>query len=397
MTDERWPSVDRVLTQAALDRPPQEREAFVRTACADDVALRDEVLSLLAHTASASGFPEAPSDERARLTPGQRLGGYEVRDRIGSGGMGDVYRATDAKLHRDIALKVLPPEASDADRRDRFAREARAIAALSHPGIVTIHSVEEDDGVHFLTMELVEGRTLLEVISPGGLPPPRLLDIAIPLADAIGAAPHPRDHSSRHQAGQRHGDARRAHQGARLRVGETPDTWRIRRCADDDENGQPTREGSIVGTCAYMSPEQAEGREVDHRSDVFSMGVLIYELATGVRPFKGDSTIAVLSSIVKDTPVPVANLRPDLPAGLNRIVSRCLAKDPGRRYQSVLDLRNDLEELKVRPEHRNCDCSFAVVSVHVVSTVLLIAAGRDRPHPVSRCGLSRCGSIPLPP
>ncbi len=345
MTDERWPSVDRVL-QAALDRPPQEREAFVRTACADDVVLRDEVLSLLAHTASAGGFLEAPSDERAQLSPGQRLGGYEVRERIGSGGMGDVYRATDAKLHRDIALKVLPPEASDADRRDRFAREARAIAALNHPGIVTIHSVEEDDGVHFLTMELVEGRTLAEAISPGGLPLPRLLDIAIPLADAIGAA---------HTRGIVHRDIKPANvmvtREGRIKVLDfglaklrTPDGHSV--APTTIEHGQPTREGSIVGTCAYMSPEQAEGREVDHRSDVFSLGVLIYELATGVRPFKGDSTIAVLSSIVKDTPVPIANLRPDLPAGLSRIVSRCLAKEPGRRYQSVLDLRNDLEELQ---------------------------------------------------
>jgi hypothetical protein len=222
MTDQRWPSVDRLL-QAALDRPPQEREAFVRTACAGDVVLRDEVLSLLAHTASAGAFLEAPSGERALLTPGQQLGGYEVRERIGSGGMGDVYRAKDAKLHREIALKVLPSEASDGDRRDRFAREARAIAALNHPGIVTIHSVEEDAGVHFLTMELVEGRTLAEAITPGGLPLSRLLDIAIPLADAIGARAHPRHHP-RGIAGQRHGDARGAHQGARLRSGETEST-----------------------------------------------------------------------------------------------------------------------------------------------------------------------------
>jgi serine/threonine protein kinase len=182
--------------------------------------------------------------------------------------MGEVYRATDSKLRRDIALKILPPDAADAERRDRFAREARAIAALNHPGIVTIHSVEEDAGVHFLTMELVEGGTLAEAISPGGLPLKRLLDIAISLADALGCA-QPGHRASRYQTGNvmvtPEGRVKVLDFGlAKLKM---PDGHF--EAATTLEDGHATREGSIVGTCAYMSPEQAGGRDVDHGQTCF--------------------------------------------------------------------------------------------------------------------------------
>ena len=163
MSDARWMRIDRLL-QSALGRPPHEREAFIRDACPDDDGVRDEVLSLLAHAGSADQFLEPPP-KREPLPPGARLGTYEIRAHIGAGGMGEVYRAHDSRLRRDIALKILPPDAADAERRQRFAREAQAVAALNHPGIVTIHSVEQSGDLHFLTMELVDGQTL-DVLIP---------------------------------------------------------------------------------------------------------------------------------------------------------------------------------------------------------------------------------------
>lgn len=353
MSDERWMRIDRLL-QSALGRPPHEREAFIRDACPDDDGVRDEVLSLLAHAASADQFLEPPP-KREPLQSGARLGAYEIRAHIGGGGMGEVYRAHDSRLRRDIALKILPPEAADAERRHRFAREAQAVAALNHPGIVTIHSVEQTGDIHFLTMELVDGQTLDVLIPAGGLPIDRLLALAIPLADAVGAA---------HSQGIVHRDLKPANvmvtRDGRVKVMDFGLAKLSRRATLQDAKdakdasvttiaGRLTEDGRIFGTVAYMSPEQAEGRDVDHRSDVFSLGVLLFELATGRRPFKGGSQVAVLASIVKDTAPSVTDLKPGLPAEFARLVRRCLAKGPARRYQSVLDLRNDLEELQLGP------------------------------------------------
>ena len=264
--------------------------------------------------------------------------------------MGEVYKARDPKLNRLIALKLLPAAAAgDAERRDRFEREAQAIAALNHPSIVTIHSVEEADGQFFLTMELVEGRSLADAMPLNGLPLERLLGIAIPVADAVAAA---------HQRGITHRDLKPANimigegeQAGRIKVldfglaklGDTP-------LAAAGVTALPTKpitgDGRILGTVAYMSPEQAEGKAIDARSDLFSLGVVLYEMATGQRPFAGDTSISIISSIIKDTPKPVTEVKPSLPRDLGRIVRRALQKDPERRYQTAKDLRSDLEELK---------------------------------------------------
>ena len=261
--------------------------------------------------------------------------------------MGEVYLAEDSKLGRQVALKVLAHEsARDPDRRARFEREARAVAALNHPGIVTIHSVEEDAGLLFLTMELVEGKTLSECIAPGGMTLAELLRIAIPLADAVGTA---------HQRGITHRDLKPANvmvaDDGRVKV---LDFGLAKQQPKDAFQGETamlpaenlTADGRILGTVAYMSPEQAQGKAVDSRSDVFSLGIVLFEIATAVRPFTGDSNVAVISSILKDTPPLVTDLRPDLPRELSRIVKRCLAKDPEERYQTGKDLRNDLKALK---------------------------------------------------
>ena len=282
------------------------------------------------------------------FSPGAVLGPYELRGLVGSGGMGEVYRAFDPRLNRDVALKIVPDDfAADTRRRERFRREAQAIAALNHPHIVTVHSAEDLDGHLVLVMELVDGRTLADVIPSGGLPLPRLVKIAVQIADGLGAA---------HDRGIIHRDLKprnvmvtadgrvkvldfglaklRDPQDGVVTGHETASLWEL------------TGEGRIVGTAAYMSPEQAEGRPLDHRTDLFSLGILLYEMASGERPFRGESVVSVLSSILRDLPRPLAELNPRLPREFTRIVRRCLAKDPDERYQSAKDLRLDLEDLR---------------------------------------------------
>ena len=287
------------------------------------------------------------------LNAGDVVGHYRIIEPLGRGGMGEVFAAEDTRLQRRVALKVLPGIlATDPDARQRFEREAQAVAALNHPGIVTIHSVEEHDGRLLLTMELVDGRPLGEMIPRGGMALDRLLRIGIEVADALAAA---------QQRGITHRDVKPANvmvtASGRAKVldfglAKVHDVEGARPTSPGDDltrmtgASDITGEGKIVGTVAYMSPEQAEGKPVDPRSDIFSLGVVLHEMATGEKPFRGDTNVSVLSAILKDTPVPVTDSNPNLPADLARIVRRCLAKDPDRRYQTAADLRNELEELK---------------------------------------------------
>ena len=291
----------------------------------------------------------------------EQLNHYRIVAPLGKGGMGEVFVAEDTKLQRKVALKVLSSfMASDPERRQRFEREAQAVAALNHPNIVTIHSVEEDRGIPFLTMELVEGQPLNEVMTTGPLAIDPLLRIGMAISDAIAAA---------HQRGITHRDLKPANvmvapDGrvkvldfglAKLREAQLEgDAAEVTRMPATDLTG----EGRIIGTVAYMSPEQAEGKPVDSRTDVFSLGVMLHEMATGEKPFKGDTNMSVISSILRDTPSSITDVNPNLPAGLARVIRRALAKDPSRRYQSATDLRNDLEELKQEIE------SGSTMSVH---------------------------------
>src|SRR5262245_44045974 len=241
--------------------------------------------------------------------------------------MGEVYLANDTRLKRQVAIKMLPASlAAQPDPRERFEREAQAIAALNHPNVVTIYSVEQSDGTYFLTMEHVEGRTLSNVLPKGGLPLKRLLAIACQIVDAVIAA---------HDRGIVHRDLKPTNVmvGANDRAKVLDfGLAKLREVADPSvADALPTREltdeGKIVGTVAYMSPEQAEGKPVDGRSDLFSLGVLLYELAVGVQPFTGDSSLSVLSSILKDTPKALTEAHPALPGYLSRIVRHALTKD----------------------------------------------------------------------
>ena len=277
---------------------------------------------------------------------GSMLGHYRVVSRLGAGGMGEVFAAEDTKLGRRVALKLLRPEmADDPERLQRFQREARAVAALNHPNIVTLYSVEETDGVQFLTMELVEGKTLADLIPKGGLPLDELLRLAGPLVEAVAFA---------HERGIVHRDLKPANvmlaADGRLKVLDFGLAKLKPQHSSTETTGLATQSltqhHAVMGTAAYMSPEQAEGQPVDHRSDIFSLGVVLYEMACGQRPFGGDTAVSVISSVLKDTPPPVSGVNRAVPLALERVITRALAKDPAERYQRAAELGDDLEQVR---------------------------------------------------
>jgi serine/threonine protein kinase/Tfp pilus assembly protein PilF len=285
------------------------------------------------------------------LSPGTHLGTYHIIGTLGAGGMGEVYRARDTRLGREVAVKVLPGAvAASVERLARFEREARTVAGLNHPNIVTLFSVEEEDGVRFLTMELVEGQSLDRLVTPGGLPVPQILDLGIPLAAALSAA---------HERGVVHRDLKPGN------VMVTPDGWvkvldfglakasagsaeaPLPGAGLDVTAGTPlSREGQVLGTAPYMAPEQVRGGPADPRSDLFALGIILYELTTGQRPFTGATPADVGSAILRDAPVPILSLRGDLPRDLHRIIARCLEKKPTDRFQTARDVHNELRYVK---------------------------------------------------
>ncbi len=289
------------------------------------------------------------------LAPKTRLGTYEILGPLGAGGMGEVYRARDTRLGREVAIKVLPEAvASSPDRLDRFEREARTVAGLSHPNIVTLFSVEDEDGTRFLTMELVEGQSLDRLVTPGGLPLSRVLDLAIPLAEALVAA---------HERGVVHRDLKPGNvmvtrEGwvkvldfglAKLSAGEGHGPAHgatIGATAQAPISG----EGQVLGTVPYMAPEQIRGEAVDARADLFALGIILYELSTGRRPFTGATPADVSSAILRDVPVPILSIRGDLPRDLDRIIGRCLEKNPRDRVQTARDVYNELRYVRRETE-----------------------------------------------
>jgi serine/threonine protein kinase/tetratricopeptide (TPR) repeat protein len=286
--------------------------------------------------------------EKITAMIGRTLGHYRIVSAIGTGGMGEVYRATDTKLNRNVALKVLPLDvAGNPERLERFQREARALAALDHPGIVSVFSVEEADGVHFLTMQLVEGQSLDHLIPKNGFPRDQFWDLAEQLSESLSAA---------HNKGIIHRDLKPGNimVGDRRRV-KVLDFGLAKLAVGSSETGDSqlqtemrTSDGLVMGTVPYMSPEQLTGKAVDTRSDVFSVGVILYEMATGTRPFHGNSSAEVISSILRDTPSPLAGIRIDL-TDVARVIERCLEKDPGKRYRNATEVFDDLTMLKSAP------------------------------------------------
>ncbi len=275
---------------------------------------------------------------------GQTLAHYKILEKLGEGGMGAVFLAEDTRLHRPVALKVLPSElAAQTEHLERFRREAQAIAALSHPNIVTIFSIEDDGDRHFLTMEAVRGKDLSRLIRGDGLSAQRVVELAVPIAGALSAA---------HAAGIVHRDLKPAN------VMVTDDgtvkilDFGLAKLQPLESAGSSeaatrtlTELGTMMGTVPYMSPEQVQGKAVDARTDIFSLGVMLYEMCTGQRPFQGESNADTISSILRDSPAEIADSRPDLPGQLGRIVERCLEKDPDLRYQSAADIGTALSKI----------------------------------------------------
>ena len=279
------------------------------------------------------------------LAPGTRLGSYEIVEALGAGGMGEVYRARDARLGRDAAIKVLPGDlAGDADRRARFEQEARAASALNHPNILTVYDVGSFEGGAYIATEFVDGKTLRELLVSGALPTRRLLAIAAQVADGLAKA---------HAAGIVHRDLKPENVMVNKDgFAKILDFGLAKLAAAPEEAGSQlatlvgpgTRPGVVLGTVGYMSPEQASGHAVDYRSDQFSLGAILYEMATGRRAFQKKTAVETLSAIIRDEPEPIGGVNPAAPAPLRWIVERCLAKEPDDRYASTRDLARDLKQ-----------------------------------------------------
>jgi len=286
---------------------------------------------------------------------GRQLKQYVIEDLLGKGGMGTVYKARDTRLQRHVALKVLPQDVmEDPDRKRRFLREARAAAAITHPAVAQVYDVDEADGVTFIAMELIDGDTVRRLIERRELDLPGALDIAIQAAEGLSRAHESgivhRDIKSENIMLTRDGHAKVLDFGlAKLDPLRSDDDARPQ--GAEDRISQlatmaQTRAGAVIGTLAYMSPEQARGKTVDFRSDIFSFGVTLYEMVTGTLPFAGDSALDTMHAIAFEETRPVTSLRPNIPPDLHRIISRCLRKRPEDRYPSTRDLVEDLKKLR---------------------------------------------------
>jgi serine/threonine protein kinase len=348
MSDDRWQRIEDVFQQAA-DLPALERTRFLATACAGDDRLRREVESLLAHddsqpdvmVAAISQAVSEPSDSRP--TPdfvGKQIGPYRVISLLGRGGMGTVYKARDSRLERDVAIKVLPEAQVEGMLRVRFEREARAASALNHPNICSVYDVGEFEGHPFLVMELLEGQTLREHIDTQPCDLGQILRLTSQIAEALDAAHAKRivhrDIKPANIFVTERGDVKLLDFGlasrAALRAG----------LAETSTQHTLTNPGSAIGTIAYMSPEQARGEVLDARTDLWSLGVVLYEMVSCSRPFEGSTAAVVFDAILNKTPVPVRERNHEVPAELARIIARLLEKDRALRYQSAVELRADL-------------------------------------------------------
>ncbi len=275
---------------------------------------------------------------------------YQFLEKLGAGGMGEIFRAQDTRLNRFVAIKVLSSESSgDPERRRRFIQEAQAASALNHPNIITIHDIVSDDGKEFMVMEYVVGKTLVDLIPKGGLRAPLALKYAVQMADAL---------SSAHAIGIVHRDLKPANVMATetglvkildFGLAKLTDPGPMSQAGDNTQTiggASLTVEGSIIGTVNYMSPEQAQGKKVDTRSDIFSFGVVLYEMVTGMRAFGGDNALSTLSAILRDEAKPIAEVAPDVPPQIEQLIRRCLRKNPDQRWQSMQDVRMALQALK---------------------------------------------------
>lgn len=405
MISERWERI-KALFEAAHERLPGERAAWLAESCGDDHALRAEVARLLVADERAGGFLEMPAavaalgdleleaaeelltDNQSHSLEGRHVGAYKILSFLGAGGMGEVYRARDSRLGRDVAIKVLPRVfTTDPERLARFEREARMLAALNHPHIATIHGVEEAEGIRALILELVEGPTLADRLAAGPLPIQQALSIARDIADALDAA---------HEKGIIHRDLKPANikiasdgtvkvldfGTAKMTavIGATRDLSQL---SNVPMSG--TSEGMILGTTAYMSPEQARGQAVDKRTDVWAFGCVLYEMVTGRAAFAGTTTADTIAAILDREPDWRA-LPESTPASVRRLLQRCLDKDPKRRLRDIGDARVEIDDAPTSHATATIQAAqyrapaarrwIAAVSLATAAAVLAFVTGR---------------------
>jgi serine/threonine protein kinase/Tol biopolymer transport system component len=353
MNPERWQQIEK-LYNSALELDPSQREEFLEKACPTDESIRKEVRRLLKHQNEAEGFIESPAMEVLIGTEakdsssllGRKLGSYRITSEIGRGGMGEVYQAKDQKLGRDVAIKVLPEEFSkDAERIARFKREAKLLASLNHPNIAIIYGFEESKDIHFLVLELVGGKTLADRLKHGPIPVEESLKLALQISEALEAA---------HEKGVIHRDLKPAN------IKVTPegkvkilDFGLAKAFAGHQEelilsdsptvSAAATRQGVLLGTAAYMSPEQAKSRAVDKRTDIWAFGAVLYEMLTGQAAFQGENVIEILASVIKGT-IKLDLVPVTIHSRVREVLTRCVHKDLKARYQDIGDVRYEIEQ-----------------------------------------------------
>jgi len=353
MIPEQWQKA-KDLFDTAIKRSPDERLRFVDENCNGDEAVRREVASLLANAEDAAGFLEQPAigevaevfEQAKNLERGKCFGHYEVIEQIGAGGMGEVYLAKDKKLDRKVALKILNQQFSrDEANIERFMREAKAASSLNHPNILVIHEIGKSDNSNYIVSEFIEGKTLREVVTESSLKPSEILDIAIQIVSALTAA---------HGAHIVHRDIKPENIMIR------PDGYlkildfglaklveqKVVGLEDATAKQNETAKGVILGTVNYMSPEQAKGEKVDERTDIFSLGALLYEMVSGRTPFKGNSVLETFANLINTEPQPLSRFAKDVPEELQRIVLKTLRKNKDERYQTMKGLLADLKSLR---------------------------------------------------
>ena len=393
MDAELWKQVDALL-ELALEQMPDKRESFVIEACGDNTVLRDEVLSLVRAQAGAAGFMQASAmsvvagklahdlTSTASLV-GKQLATYKIEKLLGAGGMGEVYLARETRLDRLIALKILPWHfVADPNRLARFQREARALSALNHPNLITLYEVGEAEGLHFIATEFVEGQTLTSMREKLSLK--ELLSIVAQVAEALAVA---------HQSGIVHRDIKPDNVMVR------PDGYakvldfglvKLTEVDTSPSDDAKTQAGIAMGTLAYMSPEQATGEVIDHRTDIWSLGVVLYELVTGHRPFTGETRQITINAILSKDPKQATTIDPSLPSELDLIIDKALEKDRELRYQTASDLRADIRRVL-----RTIDSSATASNARLITSSFPRFIRRSWMWPLLIVGILVCVAVPL--